>query len=302
MWVLTRAKEGSVFRKLAEPSFLFPDVCWAGKRLLYHRFPCLGLWWGNMVRGLTCIATKAGVARHISTFLYLSRPGRKSSTTCLLSVTNARPSHDSLNSCLRFPSDSILRTMPQTEHLEWLAQQESHAITAFVIEFQYTDRGQAYAEYEELVLSSHLKGPARKRILEDFESWKRNESRVEMFWLGRESHMAVQKGEKVASTNLIKAATKGLPNTIIQGSATAELSEPVSSRTSAAATATNGGLVASSSITATTSAFYDPKSPFLDTSTPAPSPKGTPTEAESDDVQAQSDARARKRGRMDSVC
>ncbi|KAF9345272.1 hypothetical protein BGX34_004892, partial [Mortierella sp. NVP85] len=60
------------------------------------------------------------------------------------------------------------------------------------------------------------------------------------------------------------------------------------------------GLGASSSITATTSAFYDPKSPFLDTSMPASSPKGTPTEAESDDVQAQSDTRARKRGRLDS--
>ena len=56
------------------------------------------------------------------------------------------------------------------------------------------------------------------------------------------------------------------------------------------------GLVASSSITATTSAFNDPKSPFLDTSTHALSPKGTPTEAESDDVQVQLDTRAKKRG------
>ncbi|KAF9349845.1 hypothetical protein BGX34_001565 [Mortierella sp. NVP85] len=170
--------------------------------------------------------------------------------------------------------------MPQTEHLEWLAQQEICTFTAFVINFQYTDRDQAYADYEELVSTSHLKESVRKRILEDLQSWKRNESGVEMFWLERESYMAVRKGEKVASTGLIKVATKGLPDTITQGVATAELSEPVSSRTSAAATATNGGLGSSSSITATTSAFYDPKSPFLDTSTPASGPKRTPTEAE----------------------
>ncbi|KAF9917439.1 hypothetical protein FBU30_000749 [Linnemannia zychae] len=60
------------------------------------------------------------------------------------------------------------------------------------------------------------------------------------------------------------------------------------------------GLEASPSKTATTSAFYDPKSPFLDTSMPVSSPKGTPSEGESVDVQVPSDTRAKKRGRMDS--
>ncbi|KAK3817812.1 MAG: hypothetical protein J3Q66DRAFT_401186 [Benniella sp.] len=86
--------------------------------------------------------------------------------------------------------------------------------SAFVTEFQYTGRGQAYADYGELLSSYHLNKAAWKRFREDFESWKSNTSRVEMS--GRESDMTIPKGNKVASTGLIEAATKDLPDTILR--------------------------------------------------------------------------------------
>ncbi|KAF9361466.1 hypothetical protein BGX34_007127 [Mortierella sp. NVP85] len=116
--------------------------------------------------------------------------------------------------------------MPQKEHVEWLAQQKSHTITEFVIDSQHTDRVQAYADFQELISSSHLKESTLKRLLEEFDSWGTNESRVGMFWLQREFSMAVQKGKKVSSTTSIKAWTKDLPGTILQDDATAEPSEP----------------------------------------------------------------------------
>jgi hypothetical protein len=93
------------------------------------------------------------------------------------------------------------------EKQEWLARIGNISITTFSEYFHYVDRDQAYTDFTQLIMESHIKTSVKNRCLQEFELWKANESSVGLFWLGRQSDVAVQKGKTIASTNLIEAAT-----------------------------------------------------------------------------------------------
>ncbi|ORY96114.1 hypothetical protein BCR41DRAFT_232009 [Lobosporangium transversale] len=107
-----------------------------------------------------------------------------------------------------------LKAMSCKEHYEWLAQPVRHSITTFCERFEYTDSEQAYSDFENLIKNSFLKISAKEKILKNFESWKANKSNVDMFWLERQSNVAIKKGKKIASISLIEASTSNLANII----------------------------------------------------------------------------------------